>query len=55
MYFTLAFLFSTVTVSFYFSSVANLRFVNCCTNKGMNELMTVLHNLLPSSFTQLFP
>ena len=27
------FLFSPVTVSFYFSSMAKLRFVSCCTNK----------------------
>ena len=27
------FLFSPVTVSFYISSMAKLRFVNCCTNK----------------------
>ena len=33
IYVTLTFLFSPVTVSFYFSSMAKLRFVNCCTNK----------------------
>ena len=27
------FLFSPVTVTFYFSCMAKLRFVNCCTNK----------------------
>ena len=34
------FLFSPVTVTFYFSCMAKLRFVNCCTNKRVRMTTT---------------
>jgi len=35
-------LFSSVTVSFYFSSMAKLRFVNCCTSKRIRMSCVVV-------------
>ena len=49
-------LFSPVTVSFYFSSIAKLRFVNCCTNKRIwiNEWITDWAALLWGSYDSVY-